>query len=99
MKVLKEFRKYHQLLARISIAAAIYFSTMAGFQISYAQELFELSKSCISLKDECLSSEIERIDLLTLMWDETLRIKLLLCCLFYFVAGVFWFKKEPSNDN
>ncbi len=81
------------------MAAAIFFSAIAGYQVSYAQELFGLSKDCVSLKDECLSFQIERIELLTLMWDGTLKFQLLLSCLFYFVAGVFWTKKESSNGN
>ncbi len=99
MKFINDFRQYRQLLAGISIGLGIFFSSMAGYQISYAQDIFDLAKACITLKKECSNSQIERIELLTLMWDGTLKYQLLLCCLFYFLSGVFWFKKRSINDE
>ncbi len=98
MKFLDKLRKYRTLALSLSLGAGVWFSSMAGYQITHAYELFELSKVCLLEGGECFKAQAERIDLLTLLWDGSLRYQVLLSFLFFYFAGLLSSKNKPDDE-
>ena len=68
---------------------------MAGYQITHAYELYEV---CLLEGEDCFKAQLERMELLTLMWDGSLRYQVLLSFLFFYLAGYYHLKiKQPMK--
>lgn len=99
MKFLDRFRRYRVLAFSLSSGAGVWFSSMAGYQITHAYELFELYEVCLLEGEDCFKAQVERMELLTLMWDGSLRFQVLLSFLFFYLAGLLSSKNKSTDES